>query len=92
MRVTIIGKRWNLRFTPLTSVRGWCFSPSTPNKEIQIDSKLRGEEKLEVILHETLHAACWWLDEEHVSQLAKDQAKILFSLGYRNDTEKPPET
>jgi hypothetical protein len=83
MKVRIMGKCWNLRFTPLWSVRGQCFSPTTKWKEIQVDSRLRGEERLEILLHETLHAACWWLDEEHVSELARDQAKILFKLGYR---------
>jgi hypothetical protein len=44
---------------------------------------LRGEERLEVILHELIHAADWRLDESFVEPFAADAAAALVRLGYR---------
>lgn len=83
MRVQILGKFWNLRFAPNMAMRGDCDPPTAPGKEIRISSRLRGEEKLEVVLHEVLHAGMWQLDEEFVARLATDAARALWRLGYR---------
>ena len=87
MRITILGKRWKLRFAPNMGVRGDCDAPTTPNKEIRIASSLRGEERLEVLIHEMCHAAGWHIDETFVEQFAGDAARVLWRLGYhdRND-------
>ena len=77
------GKRWDLSFTRLTANRGDCEGPHVPNKRIRVDSSLDGEEKLEVILHECLHAADWKASEEYIEQTAIDLASILWRLGYR---------
>ena len=79
----ILGKRWNLRFTPLKINRGECDAPATPRKQIRIDSRLQDQEQLEVILHELMHAANWSLDEDHITATGKDFAAILWRLGYR---------
>lgn len=79
----IMGKRWNVCFTPLRKVRGYCQSPDTPNKKLCVDSRLRGEERLEVIIHEAKHAGGWFRSEEFVTQEAKDLARLLWRLGYR---------
>lgn len=67
-------------------MHGECDAPDTPNKEIRISSKLRGEERLNVLIHEMVHAAGWHLDEEFVDQFGTDAARVLRALGYTNST------
>lgn len=88
MRLTILGKHWWLRFCRLTDCRGECDSPTEPKKEIRISNQLIGEERLEVLIHEQLHAAQWHLDEEFVRRFAEDLARNLTKLGYSNDAER----
>lgn len=84
MRITICGKRWNLRRVPyLGDARGDCSSPNVKGKEIRVLSGLKDEEELEVLIHEMLHASNWSLDETHVSTVAEDIASALWKLGYR---------
>jgi hypothetical protein len=87
MRVKVLGKVWNLRFAPNLANRGDCDPPDQPGKEIRIASTLRSEERLEVLLHELLHAAGWHIDESFVEQFASDAARALWRLGYRNGTD-----
>lgn len=85
MQLTILGKRWLLRFVPKIDTkrsRGECESPTDPKKEIRVLQRLKGEEKLEVLLHEFLHAASWHIDEEFVKQFSIDAARNLTKLGY----------
>ncbi len=86
MKVRILNHFWNLRFAPNMANRGDCDTPATANKEIRISSSLKGEERLEVVLHELVHAAGWHIDEEFVEQFARDAARVLWRLGYRNVT------
>ena len=83
MRVNILGKVWNLRFAPNMANRGDCDPPNASGKEIRISSTLRGEERLEVLIHELVHAGMWNLDEPFVGQFARDAAHVLWRLGYR---------
>jgi len=83
MRVKVLGKIWRLRFAPNMGARGDCDPPSAPGKEIRISSSLLGEERLEVLIHEMLHAAGWHIDESFVEQFACDAARALWRLGYR---------
>lgn len=85
MQITILGKRWNLRFTGRLhhAWRGECEPPDSPRKEIRVRSTLEGRERLEVVLHEVLHAADWTKDENWIEEFADDLAKILWKLGYR---------
>ena len=87
MRITILAKRWNLRFAPNMADRGDCDSPDCKQKGIRVLSTLKGEERLEVLIHEMLHAAGWHIDEEFVEQFAHDCARTLWRLGYRNTDE-----
>lgn len=82
--VKILGKVWRLRFPLLTAQRGDCDSPDQKNKEIRVSSSLKGEERLEVLIHEMVHAAGWHLDESFVERFAADVARALWRLGYRN--------
>lgn len=88
MRVKILGKLWRLRFAPnMVENRGDCDAHDAAAKEIRISSALRGEERLEVLVHEMLHAANWHLDEEFVEAFAVDVARVLWRLGYRDSGE-----
>lgn len=86
-RVTMLGRRWLLRFAPNMSNRGECDPPDEPGKEIRISSAIEGEERLEVLLHELLHAAGWHIDETFVERFASDSAHVLWRLGYRCETQ-----
>jgi hypothetical protein len=47
-------------------------------------SQLTGRKRLEIELHEGLHASLGpTISEESVTQTARDLAKVLWSLGYR---------
>ena len=88
MRIKILGKIWRFRFAPNMAIRGDCEPPTKVGKQIRVSSSLKGEERLEVIIHEMIHAAGWHLDEEYVHDFARDVARALWRLGYRQQTEK----
>jgi hypothetical protein len=49
-----------------------------------IDEKLKGGTRLETILHELLHASLGPnISEEAITEAAKVQRRVLWSLGYR---------
>ena len=83
MRVEILGRRWNLVYRRLRDNRGECDPPEQCKKEIRVANDLRGQEELEVLLHEMVHAAGWHLDEEYVQKFADDVSQVLWRLGYR---------
>lgn len=60
--------------------------PKTRNKAMRILDTLRCERELRAILHESMHAALWDLDEEAVDETSRDLAKLLYRLGYRRTT------
>jgi hypothetical protein len=88
MQVTVCGKRWKLQFVQLKINRGDCSSPNDVRKVIRVHAGLQGRERLEVLLHELMHAADWRAAEEHIEQSAADIARVLWRVGYRmNDDE-----
>lgn len=87
MQLTILGKRWSLRFVPKVDSkgsRGECDPPDQPKKEIRVLSRLTDEERMEVLIHEMLHAASWHIDEKFVEQFAADAARNLTKLGFKD--------
>lgn len=83
-RVKILGKHWRLKYVPnLGDATGTCEPPEREAKTIRIKHGLSEQEELETVIHETLHAAFWPLDEEFVRLFAEDAARILWKLGYR---------
>lgn len=86
------GARWLLRFTRLRGqAAGWAYlrdhkSPRLPRK-ILIDDRLRGRARLETILHECLHVCHPTASEEHTTESARDIARILWSLSYREQKD-----
>lgn len=90
MNITVRGKRWKLVFERLRDAWkcwGMCDAPTTRGKRIRIDSRLTGQHRLEILLHEILHAAHWDASEELVAEFAEDAARILTQLGYTNESK-----
>lgn len=81
MEILVKGIRWTLRFTRLRgSADGWCYFTE---KKILVCKKLRGVRRLDVIVHELLHAHNQSMPEHDVSRTASGVAKVLWDLGYR---------
>ena len=53
------------------------------NELIEINTRLRGKEKLETEVHESLHACFPMLAESIIEPAAADIAVFLWDLGYR---------
>jgi hypothetical protein len=83
--ITIDGRRWLLRFTKLKgSAAGWTFFDNSAKPRILIDETLRGQARLETLLHELAHAALGpGISEEAITELARVQRRALWMLGYR---------
>lgn len=77
--ISLLGKHWTLLFT--TSLPkgdfGSCDRPDRPGKTIKVNSRMRGRQVIETVIHECLHATDWWKDEEYVHCIAEDITKIL---------------
>lgn len=91
---TISGLRWLWRYTRLKgSAAGWTVYEDKKKKvaaKILIDQNLTGRARLDIELHEAMHACFPQIDEGVITQAAKDVARILWTLGYRIDDEKAP--
>ena len=85
MQITLGGKKWKLdpRAKLPGDRDGDCDPPTTPGKTIRIRAGLRGQHRLEIELHELLHAADWSKDEQWIGPIADDLARVLWRLGYR---------
>ena len=79
----ISGRRYRIAFAPLRTDHGICTDPKLPGATITIADNLAPDDELETILHESLHAAGWWLSEEWIDTAAADLAALLLRLGYR---------
>jgi hypothetical protein len=62
---------------------GWCHK-GRKRWGIGVWHKLTGRKRMEVVIHETLHACFWDMDEEAIDDAGKALAELLFDrLGYR---------
>lgn len=68
---------------------GDCSDPNKKGKVIRYFCGMKGETRLDVIIHEMLHACFWDVAEEGVEESACDIAKILWNLGYHMSDEEP---
>lgn len=84
-KVMIRGKAWTLLTKRMKDFDGLFDHPGTPGKEIWIHPSLKGEQMLETLIHEMLHAAFPDIAEESVTESAKDLAIVLWELGYSAD-------
>lgn len=57
--------------------------PAKKHLKIKVHRNLKGRDRLEVLIHEALHAAYWDLDEEAIDEAGIDISKMLWKLGYR---------
>lgn len=81
MEILVRGIRWTMRFTRLRgSADGWCYYKE---KKILICNKLRGIRRLDVVVHELLHAHNVEMSEDDVARTASGVARVLWDLGYR---------
>lgn len=84
MKLKMRGKVWGFHRRRLRGkYDGLCDPPDKPGKSITVDVRLRGEEELEVIVHELTHAAHWDMTEEAVESFARDVARVLWRMGYK---------
>ena len=89
-RVTVLGKRWTLKLVPKHDRRGHyglCDHPESADKTITVEANHADQRVLETVLHELLHAGCWSLDEEVVTEWAEDVARILTRLGWKREPD-----
>jgi len=89
------GVRWLWRYARLKgSANGWTQYPDAKNPrapaKILIDERLVGSPRLTIEIHEAMHACFPQIDEEIITEAAKDVARILWTLGYRIDEQKAP--
>ena len=54
-------------------------------KTIRIQEEISEKRRLEVTIHESLHAFCWALSEESVERFAEELAEILVLEGLTNE-------
>ncbi len=90
---TFMDRKWKLRYVRSLpgGDYGRCDPPYRIGKEINILDSLTGEKRLEILLHELLHAAGWYIAEEFVEQYAKDAARIAFAEGFVDGLEHTEE-
>lgn len=91
MKIKLRGRTYELLFTreDISIVEdGTCDYPTTKHKKIRIKPHLEPARELDVVIHECLHACCWDLSEETVTQSATDIAKILWALGWRKHDDR----
>ena len=83
MKVRILGKTWDLRFPPhdeMGGKAGSCDHPGQRNKSIDVWEDLRGEECLDTIIHECLHAGAYnVLGEYFCEQIGTDIARVVLT-------------
>ncbi len=69
-------------------IYGDCSSPNSPNRTIRYFSGLKGERRLDVLIHEMLHACFWDVSEEGIEQSASDIARALWRFGWHMSDEE----
>lgn len=89
MHAIIRKKRYKLVCRKLSkNIAALCDAPNSPDKEITICSTTRSPDILiENIIHESLHAAFWDIDEVAIEETARDIARILSRLGVTIDVK-----
>lgn len=87
---TIGRLKWLLRFTRLRGqAAGWAYLPDPKKprmpRKILVDNRLTGKARLETIIHEVLHVCYPTVSEEHITESARDLARVLWTLRYREE-------
>jgi hypothetical protein len=88
-KIKLRNKVWTLCTHKMAKNFGLCEpEPNAPNKHIWIDPSCKRKKMLEILLHEMIHCCQPDLDEEAVTGMARDQAKVLWDLGYRGEWDE----
>ena len=81
------GILWRVKFVKSSeisrSVWGTCDWPPGKRPTICIRASMTPSQRLDTIIHETLHASLPLLDEEAVRSSATDIARVLTKSGYK---------
>ena len=80
---TFRGQRWKI-VEAVPDQGGECDAPYIKRREMCIPAMGDSLHDLEVIIHEATHACHWDMSEYAVSGSARDIARILWRLGWRN--------
>ena len=79
--IEVNGEEWLLRFSRLRGqADGWC---QYGDNKILVHSGLTGVDRLDVVIHELLHAFFPELSEESVTAAATGIARVLWEIGVR---------
>ncbi len=79
------GERWQISYCKVpTDVFGDC---DYETKTVRVDKELVGEEKLNVIIHELLHARWADFSEPTVKNFADELASIIVNAGFCDEAE-----
>ena len=78
-RVKINEQRWTVKFVRRIQVDGEpCYGVcDVAKREIRLERGLTGQQLLDTVIHEIMHAAGWNLDEQFIEQTATDIATAL---------------
>lgn len=71
-------KRWKVQRERISTHRGDC---DINQRVIRADDRLQGEELLEVLAHEIIHARLWDIDEQAVLELGQAIARAAANEG-----------
>ena len=84
VRVRIAGKDWELirsaKALSGSDVLGECCKAG---RVMVVDSRLRGREEMDTIIHEAMHAAKWKMPEREVVLMAERITAVMWAAGYR---------
>jgi len=72
----IRGARYTIKKARIKDL-GQCQSPKTKNPTIKLNSKLKGDDLLRVLIHEVGHACLWDLDEEAIDETSIIMAQVI---------------
>ena len=85
MKHTLNGRRYEVVYVdeipddPSGVAFGECDHPQTKHKKIRIKKEISLPMLVEALVHESLHACFWCIDEEEVRQSAEDIARLLIT-------------
>lgn len=87
MTVRLGGREWDVRFVRSREIPsdrwGDCGHPDDPNPTIRVRNAVEGKGRMDLILHEALHAIYPDESEAKVSRTATELANLLWECGYR---------
>ena len=77
--VTINNERWTIRFTKLRGgAAGWC---DWDKRLIHVDSRLKGQAKVDTIAHEIGHATLGpHIAEESITELGRVHGSVFYRI------------